>query len=303
VRTINVGGEPRTPVAIGNVLLVVNSEDDTISVIDPIALEVTHTVKVGRSPQTPVLHNNALYVSNYGDGTVSVVDAVTYVVLGTLNVGKCPQMPLVLNGRLYVSNYCSGSISVISTEVGRIPKVSSTKKVGSNPRPPIANNGLLYLVLAGSAVSNGEVIVLDPADLEKKWLRFSLGHGASKPVILDGVLYATNLFDNTLSMVILDAEQPEQQVRGLEEPRSPLPPVVHGKSIYIGSADANAKTIRVFRFRRKETVLGQPHMTSQQMLSLPPPPANLDPNLIFTLVQRQIQDTTLRLESSDLGSH
>ena len=54
---------------------ITNSQDDSMSVVDPKARKITATIKVGKGPDGIAVDTatHIVYTANEGDGTVSVV--------------------------------------------------------------------------------------------------------------------------------------------------------------------------------------------------------------------------------------
>lgn len=114
---------------------VVNSGDDTVSVIDTATDTVTATVPVGEFPMGVAVSpdESKVYVTNYGSGanlcsndglstatevgtTVSVIDAATNTVVDTITVGKHPYDVVVSpdSKKVYVTNAGDATVSVIN---------------------------------------------------------------------------------------------------------------------------------------------------------------------------------------------
>jgi YVTN family beta-propeller protein len=76
----------------GTTVYVANAGDDTVSVIDTAANNVTATVRVGTGPigvaVTP--DGKKVYVANYGSNNVSVIDTATNMIVETVDVGNNP---------------------------------------------------------------------------------------------------------------------------------------------------------------------------------------------------------------------
>ncbi|KZS64505.1 YncE family protein [Mycobacterium kansasii] len=96
---------------------VVNTEDNTVLVIDGKTRTVTATVFVGDYPNSvavdPTTHT--VYVTNLHDDTVSVIDGSTHAVTAIVDVGKHPVAVAVDPGThtVYVANNSDDTVSVI----------------------------------------------------------------------------------------------------------------------------------------------------------------------------------------------
>ncbi len=116
-------GEGPSAIAINpttNKIYVVNSEVDTVSILDSNSGHITDIPHVGPRPIFIDLNEdtNQIYVTNFASDTVSVINATTNNHIKDIPVGENPSF-IALNsetGLLYVANSGSGSISVIDTQ-------------------------------------------------------------------------------------------------------------------------------------------------------------------------------------------
>jgi len=95
--------------------LVVNTGNNTISILNLITSSTAATITVGSQPVHARISsdNTKAYVVNYGSGTVSVVSLASNVVTNTINIGGHPTtITLDSNGNAFVGN--SGSITEIN---------------------------------------------------------------------------------------------------------------------------------------------------------------------------------------------
>ncbi|MBI2569922.1 MAG: hypothetical protein HYV63_23200 [Candidatus Schekmanbacteria bacterium] len=128
---------PITTTEAGNLVLVVNPDNDSLTIIDTASDTKIYEVTVGDEPRSVAVNSAATraYVANFGDGTVSAID-LSYgapVVLSSLAVGAGPYgVALTPNDTyLLVASSGSDSVSVIQTSTWT---VSTTIPVGPNPR-------------------------------------------------------------------------------------------------------------------------------------------------------------------------
>ena len=116
---VSVGALP-TGVAVnpeGTRVYVVNSGDDSVSVIDTDTATAAVTIAVGRSPYGIALtpDGRTAYVANAGGNSVSAIDTRALAVTATIPVGENPYGVAVApdGERVYVTNQADGSLSVI----------------------------------------------------------------------------------------------------------------------------------------------------------------------------------------------
>ena len=102
----------------GSLLLVVNPDSNSVSVLDPAAGEKLAELTVGDDPRTVALEGSErAYVANRGSNTVSVIDLSELTIAATIEVEQQPYGVVVAPGGdfAFVANSGSDSISVIET--------------------------------------------------------------------------------------------------------------------------------------------------------------------------------------------
>lgn len=103
-----------------------NEKDNTISVIDSAALEVTDTIKVGQRPRGLAISKDQkhLYICTSDDDRIEVLDLDTHKIIGILPSGPDPElMALSPDGTLiYVSNEDDNIVTVVDIASKRIIK-------------------------------------------------------------------------------------------------------------------------------------------------------------------------------------
>jgi YVTN family beta-propeller protein len=82
---------------------VANTQDDTVSRVDPGSTAVTDTIRVGRRPTGVAVGAGAVWVANSLSGTVSRIDPGSRRVEATVELGEAPQGVTVSNGLVWVS--------------------------------------------------------------------------------------------------------------------------------------------------------------------------------------------------------
>jgi YVTN family beta-propeller protein len=102
--TIDVGNRPAGLTYDGTNIYVTNSDDATISVIDPASGTVTSTFDVGSGPVGITHDGTDLYVALSGDGTVEVIDPATHAVTNTIDVENSPLVVTYDGTSVFVAN-------------------------------------------------------------------------------------------------------------------------------------------------------------------------------------------------------
>ena len=194
---------------INGMIFVVNSESDSITVIDSTSNKIlVNNITVGKSPSSIALDpiTNKLYVTNRGSNSVTVIDYflsddgkfhTTYN--STIRVGNSPS-GIAINpdiNSIYVTNYYDNSVSIIN---GSTKNVEGVIKVETNPSSididPISNK--IYVANYGSdsiSIIDGNTnMVIDTINVDK-FPRGLYYNQASQ------ILYVINSQSNTISQL------------------------------------------------------------------------------------------------------
>ena len=163
---------------------VANPDNDSVSVVDPVALRLVAEIPVGDNPRTlAVAGNGCIWVANHDSASVSVIDPDGLAVVKTVTLPRAsqpfglvispadgaPWVALEALGRVVQLDPASGALAA-SVEVGAGPRHLSVTAAGdrllvsrfisphlpgeatANPQPQ-----------AGGAAAGGEVVVVDAA--------------------------------------------------------------------------------------------------------------------------------------------
>ncbi len=97
-------GRAPSAIAVGEgAVWVANTQDDTVSRIDPRSAAVTQTIPVGAGPTGIAAAGGAVWVANSLGGTVSRIDPEANRVEATVEVGEAPQGVTVAHGLVWVT--------------------------------------------------------------------------------------------------------------------------------------------------------------------------------------------------------
>ena len=149
---------------------VVNTDANTVSVVDTLTRAVVAETPVGRQPRTLAITPNGtkVYVACLGDNRVDVLDGTTFALLRSIAVGREPfGVAVAPNGaRAYVANTATDTVSVIDTATDT---VLSTINAGDRPRAvAISSDSATVAVtnfLTPTPSLNGTVQLIDAATL------------------------------------------------------------------------------------------------------------------------------------------
>ncbi|WP_349432627.1 YncE family protein [Methylomarinum sp. Ch1-1] len=130
LKKIPVGQSPAGLVAVTerDLVLVLNRESDSISVIDASTLQRLKNIPVGKAPFALDHDGRYAYVVNSTSNDLSVIDLDRLIEIRRIATGRMPYgVALDCSGhRLYVSNQLENTVSVIDTVKGRITETMNT---------------------------------------------------------------------------------------------------------------------------------------------------------------------------------
>lgn len=206
--TVAVGDQPNA-VAVdpaARTVYVVNSENDTMSVIDATTYTVRATVPVGDYPMSVAVDpgTHTVYVANAHDDTVSVIDGATQQVTATVPMGPDASPATVAvdpdTHTAYVATYHAGTVSAIDGSTHAV----TTAEVGNRQLNGMATDpgtGTVYVSsLWGKllAIDGSTLTVTDTMDIDPP------GEVLFHPLTVDPAthtVYLTNTTDDTVSVI------------------------------------------------------------------------------------------------------
>ena len=130
VQTLRVGAGPDGIAIGGGAVWVVNALDGTVSRIDPGISQVVQTVTVGNGPAAIAYGLGALWVANGGDDTVSKIDPKSGKVVKTIAAGPGASAIATGFGSLWVTSERTGNVSRLRPKSGAVVR---TINVGNGP--------------------------------------------------------------------------------------------------------------------------------------------------------------------------
>ena len=145
-------------------LVVTNTGDNTISIIDPQTPQTLATIPVGASPRSVTLDaaGTRAYVNNLDGQSISVVDLASDQVIATIPLPGEPFSSVMSpdGARLYVADYTNGTVDVVDTTLNAvihtIPGMSLPQGMALS-----ADGARLYIVNDNWPNPNGFMSVVD----------------------------------------------------------------------------------------------------------------------------------------------
>lgn len=196
----------------GGTLYVVNKGANTVSVIDTATRTVTHTVTVGSGPMdvavadTPV--GTRAFVSNEFRASVTVLRTDTSEVVATIAVPNWPEdLAVGADGFVYVAHWSNTPLSRIDPDSLDVTALTGPQRPcqGIAAHPVEAEAYVAYVAnLDGNSVS-----VIDAAS-RAVVNTLPAGAGTCDSAVSPdgGTLYVANAFDDTVSVIALNAPAP-----------------------------------------------------------------------------------------------
>lgn len=168
-------GPSRTIPSLSRAVYIVNSMDETLSVLDPATGTLYDDVLMtGKWPNAVVPYDGKLFVVNSGDNTVQVFRESDYALLATISLGK-GRNPWTLivdpdRNKGYVPNFLKGSVSVIDLSAYSVTAeidLDPSATLSSAPEGGCYLNGRVYIgntaYRSVGVFGEGTVSVIDAA--------------------------------------------------------------------------------------------------------------------------------------------
>ncbi len=205
--SIPVGSHPAHVVTEpdGRLAFVTNAGDDSVSVVDLVAGEVTSTISTGAYPHglRPSPDGTELYVANVQDGSVSLISVEQRSEIARIPVGETPvQVAFTPDGtRVYVSLRDENRVAVIDTASR---EVIDTIHVGAKPIQVHASvdGERVYVANEGTRGSPGNTVSVIKVASGEVVQTIEVGQGAHGIAVdTAGFVYVTNIHDDSVSVI------------------------------------------------------------------------------------------------------
>lgn len=207
IEKVQVGNHPAHIVFTqdGKYVLVTNNEDNTVSVIDAKTYKVVQTIPTGKGPHGFRISSDSkyAYIANMSEDTVSVIDLSTLKETKRIKVGQTPVTTGVTkDGRTLVATInAENALAIVNLVSGKMDKVPA----GVGPAQVYIEPDDKYAFVANQGTEKNPSHSVSKIDLATKKVAATIetGKGAHGVVTSpdNKIVYVTNMFDNTLTVI------------------------------------------------------------------------------------------------------
>jgi YVTN family beta-propeller protein len=272
-RPISVGSSPSQAVVGGGAVWVTNSDDGTVSRIDPGSNTVRGSpIRVGTRPVFLASDAGTIWVANSEQGSVTRIDARSNRVAATIDVGGAPLGIAAGEGGVWVADAQNneviridpasnqvdprripvgelpfgvaagaGAVWVTNTDDNTLTKIDPARKsvigkplfVGTAPGGVAIGEG-------GVWVANGKddtVVRVVPDSFKVAGKPISVGRFPDSLTVGEGAIWVANEADDTLTRI--DPETNRVVGRPIKVGRAPVGPGAGGGAVWVPNADDN----------------------------------------------------------------
>ncbi len=189
----------------GNYVLVTNSEDNTISVIDAKTYKLIQTISTGKGPHGFRISKDShyAYIANMGEDTVSVINPSALKEEKKIKVGRTPVTTgITSDGKtLVVTLNAENALAIVDLATDKISKI----EVGYGPAQAFIEPDDKFIFVANQGTKTRPSNTVSKIDLKAKNVVATIvvGKGAHG-IVTDNnskFIYVTNMFDNTMSVI------------------------------------------------------------------------------------------------------
>jgi peptide/nickel transport system substrate-binding protein len=193
VSQVPVGGAPGE-VAVGpDAVWVTNTNDDTVSRIDPSTHGIRQTIAVGAGPAGVAVGGGAVWVANGLAGTVSRIDPATNRVVAEIRAGNGPRGVAYGEGAVWVTNSADGTVVRIDPDAERAPRTFPAV-IGA------AGVAVGFHRVWVASPPTATLVALDPRSGEVL-RRIGVGGEPSAIAVGAGAVWVANRADGTVSRI------------------------------------------------------------------------------------------------------
>lgn len=168
------GISPNHMVQDGEMLYLVNSLSNSLSIYSTLTMELLYEVYIGsgKNPWMVDFDSEMIYVTCFLTGELVVISKVSYEIISTIDVGITPQPVLVLDEFIIVGNtnyrgstdsYDTGSLGIINrsslTIDSEINLESLSGYYGINPQSMFYDSNRLFIICSGDYRSESDGLI------------------------------------------------------------------------------------------------------------------------------------------------
>lgn len=232
ITTFSVGDVPLGVAINGTGAYVVNTGDDTVSVVDVTNGEVEATISVPADPRMVVISGTGVYVSSVATDVVSVIDTTSNAVELSISVPNDPFDMAVSGTGVFVSQSTASAVSIIDTTTGT---VESTLTVGAAPNGMAASGTGMY-------VANGTDNTVSVIDITTNTVEDLISVGAlPEGVATSGTgVYVVNLNGPTVSVIDTSTDTVDATITVGTQP---IVAAAYDGNIYVANAASDTVSV------------------------------------------------------------
>ena len=187
-----VGKNPTAITAADGTLWVINTDEDSVSRIDPInGRERVRITGVGHHPAAVAVDNGTAWVVSSDDNVVTAINTTVEKVVETVRVGQHPSGVAVGADAVWVTNSIDNTISKIDPND---PQRMRTFPAGTGPTGVAVSDGAVWLTNVG----DGTVWKLDPVT-GRQLLVTNVGLDPTAIAVGPSGVWVTNSLDDTVT--------------------------------------------------------------------------------------------------------
>lgn len=211
IKKVEIGNHPAHIVFSNDnkYVLVTNTEDNNVTMIDATSYLVVKTIPTGTNPHGFRISKDSkfAYIANMAEDTVSVLDLASLTELKKIKVGPTPVTTgITSDGKTLVATLnAENALAVVDLATDKVEKIP----VGEGPAQVYIQPDDRYAFVANQGTEQKPANTISKIDLITKRVVATIetGKGAHGVVTSDDnkTVYVTNMFENTVS--VIDNEQ------------------------------------------------------------------------------------------------
>ncbi len=189
-----VGASPSDVAAGGGSVWVTNTDDQTVTRVDPSTGEASQTIPVGSGPGGVAADEHGVWVANSLDGTITRIDPKANAVVDTIPVGTAPVALALAGDELWVVSRDDQTLTRLDARTGKV--------TGAHPRRggPASGGGRRRRRLGGRRASQCRLPHRSAAPQGRRH-QINVGNGPVSVAVGHGSVWVANNLDGTVSRI------------------------------------------------------------------------------------------------------